>query len=278
MGTCQYCRLPAGFLRHQHKSCHEKSNHGRALVAYTLSSIITISHPLDEVWERVRGLAKESFVSDSDLRALAIESFGDAVEKALCDNILTEDEEAKLVQMRRAFALSDEEIDRKGALTKVVKSAILRDLAEGNIPKRQSLEGFDLPINLRKGETIVWAFKNAGYFEDRTKRQFVGRSQGVSLRVVSGVYLRLGASQGHAIESTERVHADQGILFMTDQNLYFSGPKKSFRIPWSKIVSFKSFSNGIGVTRDAASAKPQIFSVGDGWFAYNLASHLAKIA
>lgn len=30
------------------------------------------------------------------------------------------------------------------------------------------------------------------------------------------------------------------------------------------------FDDGIGVMRDTASAKPESFVIGDGWFAYNL--------
>jgi len=35
------------------------------------------------------------------------------------------------------------------------------------------------------------------------------------------------------------------------------------------------YSDGIGIHRDAASAKPQIFVTGDGWFTYNLVVNLA---
>jgi hypothetical protein len=56
---------------------------------------------------------------------------------------------------------------------------------------------------------------------------------------------------------------------VTDKNIYFTGPRKSLRLPYRKIVSFEPFSDGVGVMRDAATAKPQIFVTGDGWFTYN---------
>jgi len=67
------------------------------------------------------------------------------------------------------------------------------------------------------------------------------------------------------------------MLIATDKHIYFAGPKKSFRVPYAKIVSFLSFSDGVGLVRDAVSAKPQIFVTGDGWFAYNLLANLARL-
>jgi hypothetical protein len=70
---------------------------------------------------------------------------------------------------------------------------------------------------------------------------------------------------------------DTGIAVITAKNIYFCGPAKSFRVAYKKIVSFQPFSDGFGITRDAISAKPQIFVTGDGWFAYNLVTNLAKL-
>ena len=45
-----------------------------------------------------------------------------------------------------------------------------------------------------------------------------------------------------------------------------------------RIVSFTPYTDGIGVQRDALTAKPQSFVTGDGWFTYNLVTNLAKLA
>ena len=111
--------------------------------------------------------------------------------------------------------------------------------------------------------------------EDKVRRETVGRSQGVSVRVVSGVYVRLGAFKGKPVFSTERVEVGVGTLYVTDKNLYFYSRAQSVRIPYGKIVSFEQFSDGLGFMRDAASAKPQFFINGDGWFLYNLITNLA---
>jgi hypothetical protein len=146
----------------------------------------------------------------------------------------------------------------------------------GVIPQRVSVNA-NLPINLQKGEQIVWAFPAADYLEDKTKRQYVGGSQGVSVRIMKGVDYRVGAFKGQPVERTERVHIDTGWVVITNKHIYFAGSARSLRIPYSKVVSFLPFDDGIGIIRDAANAKPQIFVTGDGWFSYNLVTNLAQL-
>lgn len=152
----------------------------------------------------------------------------------------------------------------------------MRDVLNGILPQRWSTDG-QLPINLQKGEQIVWAFPGSRYLEDKTRREFVGGSQGVSVRVMKGVYYRAGAFRGHSVEHTERVHIDTGFVAVTNKNIYFVGPRKSVRLPFTKIISFEPFSDGVGVMRDTATAKAQIFVTGDGWFTYNLVTNLARL-
>ncbi len=80
----------------------------------------------------------------------------------------------------------------------------------------------------------------------------------------------------YEVKIPETIHIDTGLLGITTKHIYFTGPLKSFRIKYIKIVSFELFSDGIGVHRDAQTAKPQLFTTGDGWFTYNLITNLAK--
>jgi hypothetical protein len=98
------------------------------------------------------------------------------------------------------------------------------------------------------------------------------------MRVAKGLYFHSSGFQGESIETTERRYIDSGWFIVTSKNVYFAGSGKAFRIPYPKIVSFQAYSNGVGLIRDAASAKPQTFVTGDGWFTYNLVTNLAKIS
>ncbi len=45
--------------------------------------------------------------------------------------------------------------------------------------------------------------------------------------------------------------------------------------PYTKIVSFRPYQDGLGVQRDTRTARPQAYVLGEAWFAYNLARNLA---
>ena len=92
-----------------------------------------------------------------------------------------------------------------------------------------------------------------------------------------GVYYRPGTFRSRSVEWDETVHQDTGLLGFTTKHLYFSGRRKKFRVRYDRIVDFEPFSDGIGIMRDAQTAKPQSFRTGDGWFAYNLAVNLAQM-
>lgn len=283
MGNCKYCGKPVGFLRSKHPECEEKHRqhelviqNGRQRIVEVAVNAVKGSDNFDALEKAISEIEQSSFVPSSERKALLVKGWENSVEQFLEDGILDAKEEERLVKFQEYFSLSGIELNENGALSKSVKAATLRDILNGVIPQRISADE-NLPINFQKGEQVVWAFSDSMYFEDKIRRQFVGGSQGVSLRVMKGVYYRVGAFKGHAVENTERVHIDTGWVVATNKNIYFAGSKKSIRIPYAKIVSFEPFSNGIGVMRDAATAKPQIFVTGDGWFTYNLITNLAKL-
>jgi hypothetical protein len=172
--------------------------------------------------------------------------------------------------------LSQNELDRNGALVKIVKAAVLRDILNGILPHGISINE-NLSINLQKGEKIVWAFSNSKYLEDKIRRQYVGGSHGVSVRVMKGVYYKVGSFKGQNIEYMERVHINKGWVILTNKNIYFVGSQKSLRISYAKVISFEPYTDGVGIMRDAANAKAQIFVTGDGWFTYNLVTNLSQL-
>lgn len=283
MGKCIYCGQPAGWFSHQHKKCeaaHQEKlraeeahrQAGKYKAALQAHAALNGETSLAGLPGLIFDTKSEFSLSDKDTAEVIINAWEAAVDAFLEDGLLVEEEEQRLVHFASAF---DMKIADMPGFDRLIKSAALTDLFNGKIPNRFHVPN-SLPVNLLKGEQIVWTCANVAYLEDKTRRQYSGGSQGVSLRIVSGVYYRVGAFKGQPTEFTERVYIDDGWLIVTTKNIYFSGPKKSLRIPYSKIVSFEPFNDGIGMHRDAATAKPQIFVTGDGWFTYNLITNLAQ--
>ena len=157
-----------------------------------------------------------------------------------------------------------------------MQAAVIRDVAQGIIPQRQNIQG-QVPFNLMKSEKLVWVIQGVDYLETATRRERRGTSHGLSIRIARGVYYRPSSFRSRPVEWEETIHADTGLMGLTTKHIYFTGPKKKFRVRYDRIVTFEPYSDGLGIMRDAQTAKPQTFVTGDGWFVYNLAVNLSQV-
>lgn len=275
MGQCMLCSKPAGFLRKVHKECKKKHESGKTKIISLIENA-DYKQELHSIDHKVKKIAIYNYINKQSLKDLLITGWEQAVERAFDDGVLTEEEESNLNNFMEYYSLDQTDLDRNGAYTKIVKGAVLRDIMEGTIPERIKFEG-NLPFNLQKTEKIIWIFSEVDYYEQKKRIQYVGGSRGVSIRIAKGVYYRTGGFKGERVETPQTLHVDTGFLGVTDKHIYFLGSIKSFRIRYDKIVSFRPFSDGIGLQKDAANAKPQLFITGDGWFTYNLIINVSQL-
>ena len=208
-------------------------------------------------------------------RRILIRAWEAAVEGALEDGLLSLDEENSLAKSADYFSLDQHALDGNGARTSLVQAAVIRDVTRGVIPQRQRVNGA-VPFNLMKSEQHVWVIQGVDYLETVVRRERRGAYHGVSIRVARGLYYSPRQFRSRPIEWEETVHADTGLLGLTAEHLYFAGARKKFWVRYDKIVSFEPYSDGLGIMRDAQTAKPQTFRTKGGWFAYNLAANLAQ--
>ena len=251
----------------------EQASRDRLMLDARLAALATVDG--DSHHDGLAGALAESELSPVEQRRLLAQAWEAAVEGSLEDGVLTLDEENALIRYLRRFDLSQTLVDANGAYTNMIKSAVIREAAEGLIPERLNLETRP-PFNLMKSEQLVWVIDGVGYYEVKTRRERRGTSHGVSIRVAKGLYYSPRTFRSRAVEWEETVHEDTGLLGVTSKHVYFHGTRKRFRIRYDRIVSFDPYEDGIGVMRDAQTAKPQTFRTGDGWFIYNLVTNLAQ--
>ena len=219
---------------------------------------------------------RQAGLGQGEANRLLIRAWETAVQGALEDGLLSLDEKKALAKYAGHFSLTQQALDQNGAQTSLVPAAVIRDVTQGIIPQRQLASG-NVPFNLMKSEQLVWVIQGVDYLETVVRRERQGASHGVSIRVARGLYYRPSTFQSRPIEWEEAVHADTGMLGLTTKHIYFAGSRKRFRVRYDKIVAFEPFSDGSGIMRDAQTAKPQTLRTGDGWFAYNLATNLARM-
>jgi hypothetical protein len=276
MGNCKYCGQPAGFLRQQHRECAEKHEQGWQQMLYLAEQAALGHGDINNLRYKLSSIAASSFIPAEQVTEAIIIGWEQAVTHCIEDGDLSYEEENHLTQFAAHFDLSQDELDQRGIYAQFVKGAVLREIMEDKIPDRVKTNT-PLPFNFQKSESLIWVFDGVDYYEDKTRRQYVGGSSGVSFRVAKGVYFRTGGFKGRPVETTERVHMGTGIMAVTNKHIYFTSTQKTFRVRLDKIVSFIPFSNGVGIHRDAASAKPQYFITGDGWFTYNLLMNAGNV-
>jgi hypothetical protein len=273
MGDCIFCGKSAGLFHHEHHDCRDRHENGkRKIGAIILAAITSELSPVDEAVQRIGDAAEQSFISETERESLSIAAWSQAVDHVLDRGIPTEEIQTRFIALQQGLHLS---VLQTAAWDRLTKSVVLREIMNGIIPKRVNLEA-NISLNLQKNEQMVWAFGNSDYLEQRTHREYIGGSRGVSIRLAKGVYYHAASFKGRTIDRTELVHLDNGVAAATTKHIYFAGSNRAFRIPYTKVVAFEPFSDGLGIVRDTASARPQFFITHDGWFTYNLVTNLAK--
>ncbi|SOB58593.1 conserved protein of unknown function [Pseudodesulfovibrio profundus] len=272
MGVCIFCGGKAGLFRKEHRECRARYNEGKSQIVDIVSSSVGGDTDYARITSDIQEIASECCISEDQIDQLIKNGGNKAVDAAFEDDFLSKQEEEDLIRFMDHFSLKQ---DNFNGFTRIVKGAILREVMEGTLPNRMKF--VDIPFNLMKSEQLVYAFNDVDYYEQKTKREYVGGSKGVSVRVAKGVYFRTSSFRGHPIERTETIHTDTGVMGITNKHIYFFGPHKQFRVKYDKIIAFTPYTDGIGLQRDAATAKPQTFSTGDGWFTYNLIVNLSQM-
>ena len=276
MGICKFCGQKAGLFKSVHKDCVYANDAGKVSVVNKVSEAILGTTDFSIFNTEINNIVQNAFINREELNELYGLGFDNAVEAFLDDSVISPEEEQKLANFKDHFNFSENTLDGRGSLQKIVKSLILRDILEGKIPSRLNITG-TLPFVLVKDEIIIWLFHNVEFYEQRTKTTYEGRSQGISVRIAKGLYYRTGGFKGNPVTSEQMTLLGNGMLALTNKNLFFGSSTKTIKTPYNKFIAITQYSDGIGLQKDGASSKPQIFKGIDGWFSYNLISNLSKL-
>lgn len=278
MGACIYCGCAAGLFRRQHEICRQRHDDTEnKILDFFAKALTSLISPL-RFRELTEQLARASYIRDAEYRQIILRGFSSFVDAALSDDALSESDESRFYELLNAFGLGPTEFREAVSVHRLFKASILRQLGEGKLPSLKvsiSTISGDNPINLEPDEKIIWVLNDVTYSTART--QYVGVSQGVSLRVTKGVYYRFGVYAG-APDQTEYVSkSGTGYFVMTNRNVYFLSPLKVLKIPIRKIVAIVPRSDGLSISRDGVSAKPAIFTLDDPSFVANAIRRLSQI-
>jgi hypothetical protein len=107
---------------------------------------------------------------------------------------------------------------------------------------------------LKRGE-VAAASTDASLCRYRTRTQYVGGSQGLSIPLGHGLRYRISSFRGQPIQTELLTTVDQGMLVVTNQRLVFLGSKRDVSIPVAKVLQIEAFSNGLAIGREGKEAR-----------------------
>lgn len=273
MGNCIYCGKPAGFLRKIHKECRHSHNEAAIKIPEFFVEALASAMESAHFKTMIEEIARQRYVGLTELRQLEISGLQKMIMFASSGGMeLTQEKEQRIVQLSNAFGITANELGDSGL--RLAKTQILRRLDEGKYP--ENIQMGELPIIMEHDEKPIWLYNNVAYFKPRKKTRYVGGSQGISIRVMRGVYYRVGSYRGEPIQTQYLAEEGKGVLLLTSRNVYFWSPQKAIKLPIRKILAMQPYADGIQIMRDAANAVPNYFELDDPLFACDAISRLNR--
>jgi hypothetical protein len=277
MGICKFCGKKAGLFKSIHEECKTANSNGKLAVIEKVSQALSTMTDFSNLNAEIKSISETTYITNEETSYLYCLGFDKAVDSILDDGIISPEENKRLENFQRQLNLGQDDLNLNGSYNRIVQAEILKDILEGKPLKSKVTIIGNLPFLLQNDESILWLFQNVEFQEQRTKTTYQGKSQGISIKIAKGLYYRTGSFKGNPISSEQMTILGNGMLALTNKNLYFASETKNLKTPYNKIISITPYSDGIGLQKDGASAKPQIFKGIDGWFTYNLISNLSKL-
>ncbi|UKK55188.1 hypothetical protein [Prevotella sp. E2-28] len=197
------------------------------------------------------------------------EMLGQAGKNFLKDGLMSPSEQQKVDEYIGTLGLSLINLppSLKGTpIEEMGQASILSDIQAGRTP-RYNLQA---PIILGRGETAFWCYNNVTMFQEKVRREYVGRTGGFSFRIIKGVTYRTGGFKGHPVETSFMENMGVGSLYVTNKHIIFMGQMRSIKVPYSKIIGINPFSDGMEVQRDGNNVKRLVFQGFDCTFILNV--------
>lgn len=269
-----YCGQPAGWFSRKHEACHKQHVEATSTISMLTRQSLVQQLEGNNLLTEIEQQTQSGFLSMTQQEKAIANGIAGALDHFLSDHVLTEEEEATIERHLRFLPVTGETLTTLGISEQIAKASILRSLGNGEIPAPVLSVSGNLPFLFQKSEKLIWLFPDVEYLERRTRAEYRGGSQGVSIRIMRGVYYRTGAFKGQRVEVEETKNIGTGLVALTTKHLYFGSSLTSFKIPYNKIISLQTYSDGIQVQKDGVRSKPQIFKGLDGWFAANIISQM----
>ena len=278
MARCTYCGKPVGILRKHHPECHERYERAIGAIPMFFSKILTNPMPAKKFASLLINVCETSHIAPNALKAMSVAGLGAIVDQLLRQRLLSADEEQRIVELKIQLKIDDH--DFSVVEDKLVKSAILRDVASGTNSNLTEIAG-PMPIDLRPDEIVAWIFNRVKCFRSRPSDRNASTTQQVSqleinARQTNNWYFPSASLNIIFVPKDAALKEGSGDLVITNYNIHFLTEGKLRTMPISKISSLNSYADGIEIKRTGTENEGRSFVLDDPWFALNLITILIR--
>ena len=121
-------------------------------------------------------------------------------------------------------------------------------IENGELPEKQ------VELNLPENEICFFSI-NADWLELRTvNKGYNYGGIGYRIKIMKGVYYRMGNINLKKITSEELQVIDTGTVYLTNKRIIFTGSRKNTNIKLNKILSITPYSDGVGIEKDTGKS------------------------
>lgn len=272
MGNCKYCGKPAGWLSSVHKDCERIHAEGLAELNTNIKDYFTGRIDGKTVCSAIMSLRRNAFITKQDAIMVSrnvIGLFADSLSLSA-----TAKERQFVTNYLATVRLTEQEINEDGTLDRfdnlIAQALLLQSIKNGVIPQSVA----KCPVFLSRGESLVYIYNNVTMLQEKVEKEYQGKRNGWSLRVMKGVTYHTGGTKLKPIEHRYMNNEGVGTLYITTQHLVFQSDATALKIPYKKIVGITPYSDGIDVHRDGTNVKRLVFQGFDGSFLMQLLPHV----
>lgn len=230
--------------------------------------------PLETLLLKIDVFCEDRGMSEEEKREAVIASLDASAEKSMEDMVVTEHEESYFFDFLQHFNLSFEDLSPHSQKL-LTQGKAIRAMLGGNPPSPPAL---NLPFLFQKSEQVVWAWEQIHLAEIVSKHKIVGRTRGISVRVLRGVYWRTGGFEGERVSRQELRPMGDALVAVTTKHIYYQLTGGTKRVRLDKIIGITLYSDSVLVSLDGATAKPLCFFTQEPAFLANVIQNAAHCA
>ncbi len=200
----------------------------------------------EELLQLQRDLSINDDVANDIYQKTVTDIYQVFVNDAIADERLSPDEETRLKEIALSLGI-DYKIDSKSRET-FDRYKLYWKIENAELPEVTS------DISIQKSEKLH--FKTyVNWLEKRAVTKRINYSGPTArLKIVKGVYYRVGSISPQRISEDEWLKIDSGKIYLTNKRLIFMGSKGNKTIPLTKILDIKAYKNGVDIMKDTGKS------------------------